>query len=67
MIFAVMPTPTYDDFETVTLSVTQSGVGHGFSLHKEVSPEEARAFAARIVQAAQIVEQEQAAAREAAR
>lgn len=58
--FAAQPTPTYDDFESVTITAGISQVGgRGNSmLTADVSVERARTFAAEILRSCEIVEAE---------
>lgn len=58
--FAAQPTPSWDDFKTVTITAGISQVGGQGSvlLHKELDPPAARAYAAEIVRACEIVEAE---------
>ncbi len=63
MIFSAGHTPSYETFKTVTLSVTVrlpdlTGAVH---VDEHVSVEDARAFAAQINSACDIVERDQAA------
>lgn len=59
MPLSVMPTPTYDDFESLTI-VAKSGTtvvnGFHFSYEEQMKPDRARAFIASLVDALNIVE-----------
>ena len=61
--FYAQPTPSYDDFESVTVSAgcLQVGGFGGFTLHKEMGTDEARTFAAQIIAACEVVERDSAA------
>lgn len=54
--FNAMPTPSYDDFETVTLSVAIYGTGT--SIESDMPTENARQFACEIIAACELVEEE---------
>jgi hypothetical protein len=56
--FSAMPTPTYDEFQTVSIwfGINASTGGSAITGHKEMSPDDARAFAAEITKACDIVE-----------
>lgn len=55
--FDAMPTPTWDDFETVTLTAAIQSTGTFITA--DVAPPDARAYAAEIIAACEIVEREQ--------
>lgn len=59
--FGATHTPNWDQFKTVTLSVTliQTGGHGGLTIHTDVSVEKAREYAAQIERACQIVEADQ--------
>lgn len=54
--YTAMPTPTYDDFRTVTLDVSIHGTKT--SISTDLPPEKAREWAAEIIEACRIVESE---------
>lgn len=58
--FSAQPTPSYDEFETVTISasVTQVGGRGSVQLYADATLEEARTLAAELERACQLVERD---------
>lgn len=58
--FSAMPTPTYDDFETVSIwfGISESAGNGAITGTKTLTTSEARDFAASIVKACDIVDKE---------